>query len=759
MDYQKFIQATLQLGQAAAEKQRASLYEAEQDVAKALEIGDRQQAVASIELLLERQPGMMRWWHELASLRLMDDNRDGALAAWQRALNCDPVDLARLHQIGQGMDAAGMDSASIAARAWAADTASPSTSHAGNLPAFRIACLQVLHGDWPGALPVFEAIFRFAPENRLATRNLAFLLESMGRHGQAHCIRALNLLARRKAREAVEMFGGAPQNDAKSPAFLGDYLRALRLAGEEQRAIQIAETVAPDEFPRAARLEQAGALMDIGRREQSRMTLRQAATDFDDPYLVLHSSLMLPAVPVSQEDMEQEHQQVCRAVHALRTDILPTNPGRLALLERGLRPNFFLSYLGNPCVDEARAYGSFVERVMRTRFPDLATPLPRRRVPGTRVRLGCATSYANHHVVMKCFAGWLQHVDRDQFEIHLFPLATEANDVTHYLASLVDVCHAPATNTETAARQIRESELDLLVYPEIGLDALSFRLAAMRLAPIQCVAGGHPATTGFSTLDYFISAAAAEPDNAAGHYTEQLVTLPGMGVCMPFPGLPAERKSREDFGLTPHQTVYLSSQGLFKYLPLHDELFARIAESVEDAVFVFVEGHYPAWTRTFSERLRHAFRNRGLSPDRHLRFVPRQDYANFLCLNAVSDIFLDPPGGWSGGMTTRDALACGLPVVTLPGTLMRTRQSFGLLTELGILDTIATDVDDYVRLAIALGRDAGQRMELSDRIRERCHRLFDDTRCVAAFSAFLRHATGTGLSIDTRPFKLWHAPN
>lgn len=760
MDYQKFIQASLKLGQAAAEKHRASLSATEQEVAKALESGDRRQAIASIELLLERQPGAMRWWHELATLRLLDGDRDGAMAAWQRAVCCDPIDLARLHQIGQGIEAAGQDSASIALRAWAADPASPSTSHAGDLPALRNACLQALRGDWSGALPAFDAAFRAAPRNRLAAANLAFLLESLGRHGQIQCVYALNLLARGKAREAAETFGSAPEIDAKSPAFLGHYLRALRLAGQEQQALRIAEAMEPDALPRAARLEWADVLRDLNRLEDAREVLRDGAIALADPFLELHADLLLPAVPASQEQMDRAHRQVHRALLQLPSRPLPEDPAELALLEEGLRPNFFLSYLGSPCVEETRAYAQFVERVMKRRFPEFAPPLPARTRPtGRRIRIGCATSFMNHHVVMKCFAGWLQHADRDAFEIHLFPLATEANDVTHYLASLCDVCHAPATETETAARQIGNSGLDILFYPEIGLDKLSFRLAAMQLAAIQCATGGHPITTGFASLDYFISVEAAEPGNAADHYTEQLVTLPGMGVCMPLPLLPEERKTRADFGLAPHDIVYLSTQGLFKYLPRHDELFPRIAESVPDAVFVFVEGTYPAWTRTFHERLCHAFERRGLPFDQHVRFVPRQNYIEFLSLNAASDIFLDPPGGCSGGMTTRDALACGLPIVTLPGTLMRNRQSFGLLTELGIRDTIAADVDDYIRLAIELGRNAGLRTEISNRTRERSHLLFEDTRCVAAFSAFLRHLAGATLSSDTEPFTLWPAPN
>lgn len=762
MDHHKFIQAALKLKQAAATRRHA-MEATEQDAVDALECGDRPRAAAVIEALLARQPDAMRWWHELASIRMHDGDSVAAATAWQQALRCDLEDLPLLHRIGRSLDAAGHDPGSFAEHAWASLPEAPVTSalarSSSRSPEFLAACLDVLRNDCAKALQVFIEIQQSRPASKQPARNLAFLLECLGRHGQAQCVLATNRLARGNVREAAEAFEAAPEADAQAPVFLDKYLQALRLAGKEQRAIQIAAGMAPESCTTGAYMEWAKALMDLHCHEEAVKTLRHGAATHNDEFLALQADLILPPVPVSQMVMEQAHQRVCRAIHALSERPLPEDPDKLASLEEALCPNFFLAYLGAPCVDEARAYGRFVRRVIQARHPRCDEPRPaRRRSPGDRIRIGYATSHATQHVVMMYFVGWLQHADRELFEIHLFPLATERNWVAGYLTSLVDTCHAPATDAETAARQIRESELDLLVYPEIGTDALSFRLASMRLAPVQCVAGGHPVTTGLASLDYFLSVAAAEPTNAAEHYTERLVTLPGTGVCMPLPALPAERKSRADFGLAPDEAVYLSTQSLFKYPPCHDEVFARIAQSVDNAVFVFSEGHYPAWTRTFTERLRSSFEAHGLSPDRHLRFVPTQDYESFLCLNAISDVFLDPLGGFSAGMTALDAVVCGLPIVTLPGALMRTRMGCGMLTRLGIEDAIATDVDDYVRLAVHLGKDADLRAEMSRRIQDRRHLLFDDVHGVKALEAFFRWATGSARPGDEALFELGPEP-
>ncbi len=67
------------------------------------------------------------------------------------------------------------------------------------------------------------------------------------------------------------------------------------------------------------------------------------------------------------------------------------------------------------------------------------------------------------------------------------------------------------------------------------MDQMTARLAALRLAPVQLAAWGHPITTGFPTIDGYLSAAAFEPGDAQEHYRERLVPLPevGLRLCPP----------------------------------------------------------------------------------------------------------------------------------------------------------------------------------------------------------------------------------
>lgn len=75
-----------------------------------------------------------------------------------------------------------------------------------------------------------------------------------------------------------------------------------------------------------------------------------------------------------------------------------------------------------------------------------------------------------------------------------------------------------------------QAQLDVLLYPEVGIDPVCAQLAALRLAPVQAMAWGHPQTSGLPTIDVFLSNELMEPPDGAGHYTEQLLPLPGIGT-------------------------------------------------------------------------------------------------------------------------------------------------------------------------------------------------------------------------------------
>jgi CRISPR-associated protein Csy1 len=238
-------------------------------------------------------------------------------------------------------------------------------------------------------------------------------------------------------------------------------------------------------------------------------------------------------------------------------------------------------------------------------------------------------------------------------------------------------------------------------------------------------------TTGLDTIDVFLSSAAMEPADGAQHYRESLRLLPGIGTCYVLPVAPLDA-TRAALGLPLDVPLLLCPQSLFKIHPDNDVLHARILREVPAAELVLFEGRDPRLTELFRARLEAA----GVAGER-IRFLPQCGHDDYLRVNTVCDLMLDTLH-WSGGNTSLDALACGLPVVTLPGRFMRGRQSAGMLRLMGLDELVVADHDAYVRLVVELVRDAARRRDLAARIRTERARIFDDRAPIDALAALLR---------------------
>jgi predicted O-linked N-acetylglucosamine transferase (SPINDLY family) len=101
-------------------------------------------------------------------------------------------------------------------------------------------------------------------------------------------------------------------------------------------------------------------------------------------------------------------------------------------------------------------------------------------------------------------------------------------------------------------------------------------------------------------------------------------------------------------------------------------------------------------------------------------FVARDAFQAFL---GLVDVLLDPLH-FGGGQTTLEAIAAGTPVVTLPSAYRRGRLSLAYLSQAGVPDTVVRSIDEYVALALALGRDTGRRRDLGKRVRAGAGRVF-----------------------------------
>ena len=446
--------------------------------------------------------------------------------------------------------------------------------------------------------------------------------------------------------------------------------------------------------------------------------------------------LLLPIIYENFQQISQWRQRFMEGLHQLQSIIKLDTPEQIQGAVNALKTstNFYLAYQAQNDLELQTQFGNLVHQIMAAAYPQFCQPLTFGKLGDRPIRLGFISSYFRGHTVGKLFLGWLQHCDRSQFQIYCYYTGKLPTPATDAFAAASDfIYHLP--HLDTAIHQIAADQLDILVFTDLGMNPETTQVAALRLAPVQCLAWGHPVTSGLPTIDYFLSSELMEPEDGDRHYREQLVRLPNLSIYYPKPELPKNLLGRSQFQIPNDAVVYLCCQSLYKYLPQYDYIFVEIAKQVPNAKFIFISSNNGDYvTQQFQQRLQTAFAPLNSCQD-YCLIMPRLNQEQYLNLNLLADIFLDTIA-WSGGNTTLEAIACNLPIVTLPTQFMRGRHSYAMLRIMDIPETIAHSESEYIDIAVKLGLDQAWRAAIVEKVKNNSDRLYSDQICISALEQF-----------------------
>jgi predicted O-linked N-acetylglucosamine transferase (SPINDLY family) len=346
-------------------------------------------------------------------------------------------------------------------------------------------------------------------------------------------------------------------------------------------------------------------------------------------------------------------------------------------------------------------------------------------------------AHSNWKIPLK---GWMSQLDRNRFKIFGYHVGRRRDEETEVAAKLCSRFVHRALPLEGWRDEILADAPHVLIYPGLLMDELCLQLAAQRLAPVQCNSWGHPETSGLPTVDCFLTSDMMEPADAAAHYTERLVRLPNLSIYYEPVATSPATITRAELGMRPDALVFWSGQSLYKYLPSHDSVFARIAKSTGNCQFVFLKhAKEAAVADLFRRRLDSAFSHLGLKASDHCLFIESLSMERFVAAMGNCDIFLDSIG-WSGCNSTLESLVHNLPVVTLRGPLMRGRHSSAIMDRIGVAETVADSTGEYVRIATRLATDLEERRRISLKIDRNKHKIYRDRDCIARLEDFIADA-------------------
>ena len=379
--------------------------------------------------------------------------------------------------------------------------------------------------------------------------------------------------------------------------------------------------------------------------------------------------LTVPTIYRTQEDLVASRQQYLSGLEKINWlyDRLSDEEKKVAHHCAQKLTNFEIHYQSENDMEVQQRYGQLFHRIMSHSLPEYMQPMALEH-PGKarRIRVGFASwggffTHSNY----KTHGTWITDLNRERFEVFGYELGPTVDQTTKVVRSKIEHSIPFRGNAQQLRKRIKNDQLDILVYPGIGMEPIVHCLAPLRLAPVQCTSWGHPVTSGLPNIDYYLSSDLMEPDNAQDNYTEKLVRLPNLGISQIAPGIPNEFRSPELLRYRKRPaTVFFCSQNILKMLPQHDFLFARVLQAVPDSEIWFISSKRQDFTDTFIERMRKTCQSYGVDYEQRCVMLPRLGKAEFCWANQNADVMLDTPF-WSGCNTTFESLVFGTPVITL----------------------------------------------------------------------------------------------
>lgn len=470
--------------------------------------------------------------------------------------------------------------------------------------------------------------------------------------------------------------------------------------------------------------EDVAALLDVGALLLNFGFLTRARECFER-VRELEPDDLRPVVNLANLARDAGHHAESRRLYAALLERLPDHPV--------IRRNALVSLEYDPEVsdaarlEQAKAWGAWAMKRAGGMRPRAAISPPSDRP----LRVGYVSSDFCQHTVGLFVKDVLAAHDRERFEVFAYSAGQVQDRVTASIRQSCRFRDVSALDDAALAAQIRHDAIDVLVDLSGHTAGSRLTVFAHRPAPVQASWLGYFATTGLPVMAAVLLDDWHAPAGMEAQFTEKIVRLPGGRFC--YTPVPFALEVAPLPGVARGYVTFGCFNNTAKLNPAVFELWARLLQAVPNTRLVL------KW-RTFHDAgfcqsVREAFVRLGIAPER-VELRGASFHADLLAQYADIDIALDP-FPFTGGLTSCEALWMGVPVVTWPQSRVVSRQTFALLSAIGLPELAATDAEDYVRIAVELAGDAERLKEMRVGLRAR---MRDSVLCdVAGATRHLEH--------------------
>jgi len=358
---------------------------------------------------------------------------------------------------------------------------------------------------------------------------------------------------------------------------------------------------------------------------------------------------------------------------------------------------------------------------------------------GGVLRIGYVSPDFRKHSVAYFFEPLLQHHSGHVVETFCYYNNTVVDTTTKRLMASCDHWRSIFGIADPdVANLIRNDKIDILIDLAGHTARNSLLVFAQKPAPIQVTWLGYVNTTGLSAIDYRFTDIIADPIGEADElHSETLVRLANGFQC--YKGnkavhsnseLPFKRRGHITFG---------SFNNITKVTPEVIKVWSNILHALPKSCLVLKAKQLQHNASHYLD----CFKQEGIAEDRIKLYGKLPSMDDHLELYNAIDIGLDP-FPFNGATTTCEALWMGVPVITLLGDRHVGRVGASILTNVGLTDFIAQDIDGYIQLAVEMAANTNYLQEIREGLRERMQRApLCDGRSFAS-------------DVETAYQKMWH---
>jgi predicted O-linked N-acetylglucosamine transferase (SPINDLY family) len=675
-----------------------------------LALDQKNEALACYQKVVELQPDHVEALNNIGHLQQQLGRVDEAVASYQRAITIKP-DYAEAHyNLGITLMSQGRREEALASNRKALKH-KPDFADAYNNAGLLLAEM----GNANEAISNYQKALSLQPNHASAHNNLANALKEQGRLDEAVAHGEQALAIKPDFVEALCTLGNVAKAQGRLDESFEYYRRALIVRpefadawynmgcvlyeqGKRNEAMECyrkAIEISPDYA--VAHNNLGVVLREVGRHQEAIAASERAIElmpEFAEPYINIGNAL--PWLGRIDESI-----QAYRKALELKPDhpVAWSNLLLTLLYDDKLSPAEMFA--------ESCKFGERIEMPLKSGWPKHANSPDAER----RLKIAYVSADLREHALAYFIEPILANHDKSKFEAYCYSNHPQQDAMTARLRGLAEHwCQCDRMNDEQLSAQIQADEIDILVDLSGHTAFNRLPMFARKPAPVQINWIGYIGTTGLSAMDYrFTDEHLDPPGLTEAFHSERLVRLP------------AAFTFRSDPSAPPVNTLPALAESVFTFASLNNPaklnekvvaLWARILAAVPHSRLML--GNAQAKQEKWLLQL---FAKHGVGEDR-LLLLPRVSLQEYLEAHHRIDLALDP-FPYNGGTTTNYAMWMGVPVVVLAGDRPISRVGVCNLMRAGLPEFVAHSADEYVDIAVKYSRDLNALNELRQSLRER----------------------------------------